>query len=296
MKKTSITLILLLILFGCSSKERSGRKVFVSILPQKFFVEKIAGDFLEVSVMVQPGMSPATYDPLPRQMTELIDAGVFFKVGAPFENSWMKRIEENYPALKIIDTREGIKLRKMKNALLETKNSVSEVHDHAGLDPHIWLSPNLVKIQAQNIFEGLTAVYPEKEKIFRINWNKFKNELDSIHIIIEKKLSGLKMRRFVVFHPSWGYFGDEFNLEQIAIEVEGKEPSPKELTEIIDLLNKNNLTTIFVQPQFSVRSAETIAKEIGGAVERIDPLPEDYYTSLIHTAQLIAGIEKMKDE
>jgi len=256
-------------------------KVFVSILPQAYFVERVGGSDVEVEVVVQPGQSPATFEPTPKQMAALSRADVYFYIGLPFEEQLLKKLTAAHEHLKVIDTRKGIELRPM-----------DERHDdgqgHGGRpDPHIWLDPQLAKIQAENIAEGLIALKPEREIVFEKNLRAFQDDLNQIDSTIAAILAPLKGSKFYVFHPSYGYFGDAYGLHQVAVEIGGKEPAARQLAGLIDQARKDSVRVIFVQPQFSQKSAKTIAQAIGGAVLPMDPLARDYLQNLRQMAQAI---------
>ena len=270
-----IILLLPALLFSKQTKP----VVFVSILPQKYFVERIAGDFFDVKVMVKPNENPATYEPTIKQLSSLKQCKLYFSIDVPFEKVWLPKIRKMYPNLRIVSTSKGITKRFMDN-FEGKKNSKNP-------DPHIWLSPKLVKIQAKNIKEAFCKTYPEHSEDFNKNYSEFLSELDNLHNTISKNLSDIKVRKFAVFHPSWGYFADEFSLKQIPIEIEGKEPTPKQLKSIISILKRENIKVIFVQKQFSQKLAHSIAKQIGGKVIAIDPLAENFYQNLLQISKQI---------
>jgi len=300
-----IFFIFIISFFSCNnpqddfSKKIKTKKisVFVSILPQKFFVEKIGGDMVNVSVMVQPGQSPATYEPTPRQMVRLGESLIYFTIGVPFETVWINKISESSKRISIIDTTKGIQRRNVAsfeelkatvfNKSESEKNDCTRKHG-TGSDPHIWLSPALVKKQAGIIMLALSKKDPANTKYYRNNLNKFIIELNNLEKNIVKSLSGLTNRKFLVFHPSWGYFADQFALKQIPVEIGGKGPSQKKLSEIINFVKKTKIKVIFIQQQFSTRSAEVIAEAIDGRVVVIDPLSEKYISNLRNIAEIIA--------
>lgn len=274
--------------------------VFVSILPQRFFVQQISKDFVDVAVMVQPGASPATYEPKPSQMAELSSISLYFSIGVPFENAWLDRIAGVNPKMKIIRTEEGID----RLAMVEHHHEGEERHDDQqddqhpageleakhegihenGLDPHIWLSPPLVKKQAKTIAAALTNEYPEQTAFFQQNLTTFLADIDRLNDELHRTLAEKKGMKFMVFHPSWGYFAKEYGLEQIAIEIEGKDPKPAQLQQLIEYARGNAVTVVFAQPQFSTKSAKLIAREIGGEVIFIDPLAENWLNNMKQVA------------
>ncbi|MBN1140349.1 MAG: zinc ABC transporter substrate-binding protein [Deltaproteobacteria bacterium] len=269
--------------------------VFVSILPQKYFVERIGGDQVKVAVLVGPGRSPATYEPTPKQMAELSQARLYFSVGVPFETVWMKRLAANNPRMKVVDSRRGIQLLSMTSHHHhdDEKHPAGDhhaAHDQGqGLpDPHVWTSPARVRIMAENILAALIAAAPDHQAEFRANCKKFVADLDALEREIRERLANLTNRRFLVFHPSWGYFAHDFGLDQIAIESSGKEPGAKALAALIQQAKRDNIRVIFVQRQFSRTAAATVAASINGRVVAIDPLAEDYFGNLRAVATAFA--------
>jgi len=257
--------------------------VFVSILPQRYFVERVGGDRVAVSVMVGPGQSPATYEPTPRQMAHLAKAQVYFRIGVPFEDVWMSRLTASYPGMRVTDAREGLQLREMRPA------TQAAARDHHGApDPHIWTSPRRVKAMAAQIRDVLTALDPAHQAEFEGNYQAFAGDLDALDQEIRALLAPVKSRRFMVFHPTWGYFADDYGLEQIAIEMEGKRPGARTLATLTNRATTEGIRVIFVQTQFSRRDAQTLARAIGGRVVAIDPLGEDYLENLRTVAKTFA--------
>ncbi len=262
--------------FAAGADARKKITVFVSIAPQAYFVKRIAGSYVKTEILVGAGQSPETYEPTPKQMISLRSAPIYFRIGVPFENGFIDKIAAAYKNLKIIDTRNGVKLRYFGNS-----------KDNEAYDPHIWLDPNRVKIQAETICEALSEIAPDHISEFERNLHAFKKDLDRINIKIADMLAHLKGSKFYVFHPAFGYFGDAYGLTQEAVETEGKEPSPKRLSNLIANAKSEGVKAIFVQPQFDKKNAETIAKEIGAAVIPIDPLAYDYLDNLEKIADAI---------
>ena len=257
-------LVLLLLLLtsltaGCIAPEEQSDdqiSVIVSILPQKEFVERIGQEKVSVMVMIPPGASPATYEPGPGQLRDLSRAELYVRIGhIPFEKAWMSKIAAANPNMKILDSSEGIEI--IEN------------------DPHIWLSPALVRIQVEHIAGSLIEIDPDNEDYYTRNKESYLRDLDDLDAEIRRNLSGISNRKFMIFHPSWGYFAREYGLEQIPIEVEGKEPSASDLVRLVETAKADNITVVFAAPQFNPESARVIAEEIGGTVVSIDPLAED---------------------
>jgi zinc transport system substrate-binding protein len=255
--------------------------VFVSVLPQADFVEHLAGDRVGVEVLVRPGESPATYEPTPRQMAALSRAKLFFRIGMPFEEALLPKIKSMMKGLRIVDTRKGIALRRMKGA------GGHDGHGDEGLDPHIWTNPRLVKIQARTMVDALEEIDPAGKETYEEDYRKFAAALDALDAKLAKALKPVRGRTFLVFHPAWGYFADAYGLVQEPIQLEGKTPSARQLARIISKAKKAGAKVIFVQPQFSQSKAEAIAKAIGGAVVPIDPLARDYIANMEEVAEKV---------
>jgi len=276
--------------------------VCVSILPQKYFVQKIGGQLVDVQVMVVPGASPATYEPKPRQMTGLLKTRLYFAVGVPFENAWLGKIAAINSNMKVVHTEQGIEKIPMAGSHMDDEAGgnadpgehhedadpmAGEARDRSGsLDPHIWLSPPLVKRQAQIIMAALQEIDPAHASVYEANCLGFTAEIDALDTRLKTLFEGRQESvRFMVFHPSWGYFARAYGLEQIPIEIEGKDPKPAQLKALIEQARREKIRVIFVQPQFSTKSAELIAREIGGRVAFADPLAEDWEGNLRNVAE-----------
>jgi zinc transport system substrate-binding protein len=266
-------------------KEKASLSLFVSILPQAYFVERVGGSNVEVEVLVGPGQSPATFELTPQQMAKLTQADAYFRIGLPFEKQLVGKIQTALSDLRVVDTRQGIQLRTMENE-----------HHNNGSDPHIWLDPKLAKVQAATVCKELCLLDSTNATEYEENLKAFKADLDEVDAKITQALESLKGRKFYVFHPSYGYFGDAYGLTQVAVEIEGKEPGARQLAELIDQAKEDSVKVIFVQPQFSARSAEAVAEAIKGVVVPIDPLARDYLKNLEDIAEkIMRGLAKEKE-
>ena len=272
-------------------------KVFTSILPQKYFVEKIGGDRVSVNVLVIPGKSPATYEPVPSQVIDLSSSDIFFSIGVPFEKGFLDSVRENLNGLVIKDVSDGVKKRNIirhfhddedSHVEIEEDNHGEETHEdnhEAGKDPHIWLSLKAAKIMAENIYMTLSEKDPENSSYYRENFNALVEEIVKTDEELTEMLAPYKGRRFFVFHPSFGYFADEYGLEQVAVESGGKEPSPAALEKIITEAKSGGIKIIIAQPEFSKKSAEVIAEAIRGEVLLLNPLDPDYLSTIRKIAE-----------
>jgi zinc transport system substrate-binding protein len=277
--------------------------ITVSILPQKYFVERIGGDTVEVNVMVEPGASPATYEPKPQQMKALSEAEAYVRIGVPFEKAWMSRIKGANEQMKMIDLTQGIERQPIAAHEHHGEHDHDHNHNHseeeketAQLDPHIWLSPELVKQQAKTIYTGLVELNPKQKDYYQENLEQFLADINALDENIEETLAELEQRTFMVFHPSWGYFAEEYNLEMVPIEVGGSEPSAAELSQFIKQAKEEEISVIFVQPQFGVTSANAIAQSINAEVLQIDPLAENWLENMQSVATTFKAALSDKSE
>jgi zinc transport system substrate-binding protein len=228
-------------------------------------------------------------------MAELAEADVYFRIGVPFEDVWMESIAAANPRLRITDVRKGVSPRTLEGETAAHQHSHPGEEGYGGAartDPHIWTDPRRVKIIAKNIQETLSTLDPAHRAEYEANYAEFTDELDRLNEDIRQLLADKKARRFMVFHPAWGYFAEAYGLRQIPIEVAGKEPGAQALARLIEEAKTQGIRVIFVQAQFSRRNAEAVARAIGGQVIAVDPLAENYVENLRYVAETFA--EAMK--
>jgi zinc transport system substrate-binding protein len=266
MNKISLLVLILLVLLlsGCVSENESAGKVRVAttIIPLGEFVQAVGGDRVAVTVLVPPGSDPHTFEPSPSQIRDVANADVYVENGAGLE-SWMSNILKVNPHMLVVDSSKGVDL------VAGESESVSEARS---FDPHIWLSPRDAVIQVQNICDGLIAVDPAGKDYYINNKKNYTAKLKELDAYLNSTFVAIEKKKFVVLHPAWTYFARNYGLEQIAIEAEEKEPGPRLLAEIIEACKENNITTVFVEPQYNPKMAEVIAQEIQGKVVSIDGL------------------------
>jgi zinc transport system substrate-binding protein len=267
------------LLWTCASppEPSAGAKlqVAVSVPPQAFLVDRIGGDRVEVQVMVLPGTSPAVYEPSPRQLVALSRARLFVKVGHPhslFEETHLRGVLEKLPEVVVVEMVHG-----------DGPHAGSETEE----DPHVWLSPAAMKATAVEIAAALAEIDPTHADGYRERLEELLVEIDRTDAEIRSLLDSLVERSFVVYHPAWGHFAREYGLEQRAIEEEGKEPSPAQMTQLIDLAREHDVRIIFVQEGFSQQGARVIANEVGAEVRALDPLAYDWSENLINVARTL---------
>lgn len=282
-----LALALSLGLGGWPSPARAEKiPVVVGIAPMKYFVERIGGDLVESTVMVPAGADAHSYEPKPSQMRALAGANLYFAVGLEFEKAWVPRFQAANPKLKVVQTDSQIRKLPMPEHHDDGDEPAGH-HEEDEDDPHVWTSPALVKFIAEHIVEALSEADPANAAAYRHNEGEFLKELDTLDAEIRGVFAHVPAakRKFLVFHPAWGYFAQAYGLKQIPVEVQGKEPGPKLLAGIIDQARREGIKVVFVQPQFSTRSAKTIAEAIGGQVSVADPLAGDWAGNLRQVAQ-----------
>ncbi|MBM9519153.1 zinc ABC transporter substrate-binding protein [Desulforhopalus vacuolatus] len=293
MKKFFLLPLLFSLFFTAMPALAAKPVLFVSIVPQRYFLQQLVGDSADIRVMVLPGASPATYEPKPSQMAALARAKAWFTIGVPFEDSWLPRMKSSNPNLQCIPTDKGI-VRQPVQSLRHTEEADGAVGKQSccGLDPHIWLSPPLVKKQVVTSATALRLLFPQQAENISRNEAAFTARIDVLNEELHQLFDARPGLTFMVFHPSWGYFAREYGLHQEAVELEGKDPKPARLAALITRAKKEGIRTLFIQPQFSKKAANLIAKEIGGVVRVADPLAEDWEENLRSVAADIAGEKK----
>jgi zinc transport system substrate-binding protein len=284
--------LVLLCLLPIPAGAQAAVNVLVSILPQKYFAERIGGDQVRVTVLIAPGTEPENFEPGIQQLKQAGQADIFWRIGLPFEDQLGRRMLSDRPGVALLDARDGLRLREMESiAIVLADNEEAAAHDdhaHTGADPHLWLSPRNVKHMGQALMQTLARRDPQHAEYFAANYRRFAAELDELDARIKDLFAGLEQRRFMVFHPAWGYFADDYGLRQLPIEVEGKSPGPKTLAAVIRIARAENIRVIFVQRQFSRRDADIVAQAIDGSVVVVDPLAEDYSRNLLQVARAFA--------
>lgn len=249
-------------------------RIFVGILPQAYIVEQVGGDYVKVGVLIGPGQSPETFDPTPKDMTRLFEIDAYFQIGLPFETRLIQKASDLVDNFNVVDTRLGIILRTISDHRHEDFIHQGEA------DPHIWLDPELLKIQAQTICQELSRLRPDHTGFFEANLKVLETRLDLVDSTVADLLAPLNGASFFVFHPSYGYFADRYGLKQVAVETGGKEPGAHHLTELIEEARRENVSAIFIQPQFSTKTAEAIAHEIDSRIVILDPLARNCVDNL----------------
>jgi zinc transport system substrate-binding protein len=203
-------------------------RVFASVVPIQTFVEKIGGEHVDAWAMVRPGYNPHTYEPTPQQISALAGAVLYVRTGVPFEDAWMERIRSANPGMEVLDARAGISLRAL-DARSDDEHGRDGAHHADEQDPHVWTSPPLVRHMVGAIRDKLSELDPGHAAELAHNHDAFVAELDALDRDLHALLDPLPNRRFLVFHPAWGYFADTYGLTQVPIEREGKRPGARAL-------------------------------------------------------------------
>lgn len=278
----SLALINFVVFLFCLQSCHALPTVLVSVAPDQFFVEKIADDTVRVQLLVPAGASAHTYEPTPKQMVSASQADIWFRIGEHFEPRAMQALKSHNPSLQLIDLRQGLDLIR------------NDSHRHKGCCPgaedlHFWLSARLAQTQAEIIAQTLIKTYPAHRELYQRNLEKFQTELKELDQQIIKILEPLKRRAVLVSHPAYAYFCRDYDLEQYSIEVEGKDPAPQQMNNLLKLAKELQIKHIFIQPQYSNKAAQLIAKEIGASIVMLDPYSKNYYESMLSIAHAFAG-------
>ncbi|NLX03575.1 MAG: zinc ABC transporter solute-binding protein [Phycisphaerae bacterium] len=277
-------------------------EVAVTILPEAFVVDRIGGSHVRTATLVAAGQSPHTFEPTIRQITRIAEADVYFSIGLPFEDSLLAKIRRMNPAIMVVELSEGIRPAPTTQKADDhdeadhheehdeghhehEEEGEEDHHDHGSIDPHIWMNPRYMERMAAKVEATLSGIDPSHREEYRKNHQTLKVELETLDRKIAKALKPFAGGKMFVFHAAFGHFAEAYGLEQVTVEVGGKEPTAKQLTGLIDLAGRENIRTIFVQPQFSRKSAEAVARAIGAELVVLDPLAYEYVKNLDQTAK-----------
>jgi zinc transport system substrate-binding protein len=277
--KKILLFILIPLLISCnrSGSNNENETVTVSIGPLKYFVEAIGGSDFNVNVMVPPGASPHTYEPMPAQVIALSKSVAYISDGyLGFELTWLDRFYEINPGMKKLSLADNQDLIRSE----ESPEGAGD-HEHEGVDPHFWISPSSAKLIAASVMDLLTELNPEHSVMYQDNYKSLITKIEDIDFQANMMFRDLKNKSFMIFHPALSYVARDYNLTQIPVEYEGKEPSPAQMKKIIDLGRSENTRIIIVQKEFDRKYADEVALEIGAKVVVIDPLSEKWPESVL---------------
>lgn len=282
------SLLVIMVVLHAAGAQARPMKVVASIEPLATFIRTIGNSLVDVSVMVPPGASPATYEPKPSQMAQLSQARVYFAIGVPFEDVWLERFRAAQPDLNIVRTDKGIDRMPMDDHGHGLEPAHAEAGHHVRLDPHVWLSPDLAETVAKNIYYALSFADSKHDEEYRSGLARMRRIIHETDHAVRQVLEGVALDApFMVYHPSWGYFARQYHLRQIPIEAEGKEPSPREMVALSRRAEQLGIRAILVQPQFSDKAARAIARNTGLKVDVVDPMASDWSKNLVQAARVI---------
>lgn len=282
--------MILICLISCQSgRKDQPNSVAVTILPQQYFAERIAGDKFDIVCMVPSGSSPETYEPAPAQLMKLSDTKAYLQIGyIGFELAWMDKLKETNPGMLVVNTSEGIRLLESDHVCMHDHEAAHD-HDHgnSAVDPHTWSSPKNASVIANNMKNTFIRLDPANELFYSKNCNELLTEIHQTDSLLQEIFSKTRNKAFVIYHPALTYLAHDYGLTQISIEHGGKEPSPMQLKSLIDQVNELNVKVIFVQKEFDERNAEIIAKETGCKIVSINPLAYDWKTEMLTLAEAL---------
>lgn len=289
MKKViTIFILVTLLLAGCSNRENKGDDkitVTVSIEPQRFLVEKIAGDKVEVKTLLPQGAKPETYDLTPSQLIDLTKSDAYFMMGTiSFERSWADAYTSDHPHTNIFVMSNGI-----NHIVSDHFHCHESIEDTAGeyIEPHIWLSVKNVKFMMENIVDGLVIVDPDNREYYRNRYDSIMKEMYTLDSRIDSLMLSAD-KAFMIYHPALTYFARDYGLKQISIESDGKEPSPSQLLRIIKEAKEQGVKVIFIQPEFDPRNAQIVADETGCELVQFNPLSYEWDEEMLRVAKVLS--------
>ncbi|EAK6286944.1 cation ABC transporter substrate-binding protein [Campylobacter lari] len=257
--------------------------VSVSIAPQAYFVQQIAKDTLDINIVIPPNANEHTFEFKPNGILKLEKSDIYFTANLEFEKIWILKLKDNLKNTKIISTQNGINF-------LPLQEYAHEGHHHHGDDPHTWLDPLLAKTHAENITLALIEQYPQNKAFYEQNLENFLKEMDALNLQIQALFKNAKNKHFLVYHPSWGYFAKRYHLSQIPVEIEGKEPKPKDLAKLAKLIQKEQIKAIFVPKKANNNTIKAMASSYNLKIIELDHLPNDYKNELLKDAKNIASV------
>lgn len=255
--------------------------ISVSIPPQKHLVQKIAANTLKINVVIPAGTDEHNLDFKPATMKGLENSDIYFTIGLEIERVFEDKFKSNFKNLQIIDTGKGLR------SLNDTHSHEHHEHSNDSKDPHIWFDPILLKAQAELITKALNTKYPQHKTLFESNLIKTQNELDALHAELSALLKKAKHKKFIIYHPSLAYFAARYDLVQLPVQIEGKEPKARDLQRLIKTAKKEKIQVILVQKGFSQTATKTLAKELNAKVLEIDNLSEDFGEELLKIARIL---------
>lgn len=291
-KAFSLLFFLLFSFTYCGQTKQIDNSLVVTIEPQRYFLEQIVGDKFEVTSLTTTGSNPESFDPAPSQMIALNNSKAYFKIGfLGIENTLVEKVKDE-TKLNIVDCSKNIDIIEEEHHHHDHEEAHSHTHGHAGGDPHYWSSISSAKIILKNMLDAVILLDNENKDFYTENYQKEINKINHTDSIIQSALENSNNKAFIIYHPALSYFAREYNLEQLSIEQDGKNPSPAQLKNLIDEALKKNVQAVFIQQEFDTKNTEVIAKQLNAKTYSINLLTYDWHEEMIKIANTIAG----KDE
>lgn len=283
-----VALLSLIFSTSCINKRTPKPIITVSVMPQKYFAEKIVGNKMEISCMIPAGSNPEAYDPSPSQLVNLNKSRAYLAVGnLGFELAWLDKLSKNHPDLRVVNTSDSIQL--IHNADNDPDDHIHNTHSHIGPDPHTWSSPKSALIMAKNIYNAIIAVDPDNQKFYAKNYASLILEIKELDLEVSKKLYQLNNRSFLIYHPALTYLARDYMLNQFSVEFNGKEPTPRHLKTLIEIAKKEKIRVIFVQKEFDVKNAQILAEQAHCKIAVIDPLNYNWGKSIMDIVNALSN-------
>ena len=287
MKRILSLILIAAFLVGCSvvtpAPVKDKLQITVSIAPQAWLVKALTGDLAVVQSMVNVGDDPHTYEPKPSQMKALAQTDIYFTIGVEYERAWMPRLSNSNSMMRVIDTTIGVNLLTSGKGLNGSNAQAGES------DPHIWFSPQRMKVVAKNMAEALISYNPVNKSTYDKNLAILLEKIDAVDAGVKEALKNVKHKEFLIMHPMLAYFAMDYGLVQLPVEIGGQEPTPGELAQLLELAHKYQIKTLYVQRNTSVKMAETVTKALGiSQTFELEPLVEDWPANMLKIASLLA--------
>lgn len=287
MKRILSLILIAAFLMGCSvvtpAPVKDKLQITVSIAPQAWLVKALTGDLAVVQSMVNVGDDPHTYEPKPSQMKALAQTDIYFTIGVEYERAWMPRLSNSNSMMRVVDTTLGVDLLTSGIGLNGSNAQAGES------DPHIWFSPQRMKVVAKNMAEALVSYNPVNKSTYDKNLAILLEKIDAVDAGVKEALKNVKHKEFLIMHPMLAYFAMDYGLVQLPVEIGGQEPTPGELAQLLELAHKYQIKTLYVQRNTSVKMAETVTKALDiSQTFELEPLVEDWPANMLKIASLLA--------
>jgi len=254
--------------------------VFVGLPPQRWLVQKLAGERVDVGLLLGPGQNPHTFEPAARQVTDLSRAQLYFMMGLPFERTILRKVQAIHGGLTVCEMAAGVPRHMLASSDHHHEADADDDGCGEGADPHVWLTPGAMAIMASNTVAALTARDPQGAPFYAARLVQVEAELAQLDQELKTLLAPVRGGLMLTYHPSWGYFTEAYGLRQVAIEAEGRPPAARQLAALIDLAQREKVRRVFTEPPYDPRPAQTLARQIGAEVAIIDPLAEAWDANL----------------